>query len=803
LAIVFAVACSDLASAQTTERPPLGSSITVDALGALPASANLFALLDTAVPDVIADRLDTGGLSAADPARIGAHGSTWTQTLFTLGDVDITDPSGSGTPLIVPGVDAWARVDVATGLMPIDRNAPGLAVTLIPRQASADWFRRLDLMASPPALNAGGATWIPPSITRLDTWLHANLLGAGPIVRDKLGVFMTVAATRSTHFERSSVARIDANVASAFINLVATPRAADDIRTVAWLQRSRDPIANHAALGQPNAGEEDVGVHAQSTWEHRFAGRDASVRAFAGFTTRNRTNELAAPAFAVVERLRDGPIPNLLDDGPGISRAWSLGARVRGPRAAAGAGRHDLAAGVEIANGFMSTSSSFAGRVGELINGMPARLWEFSDPREPSRWRTTTVSAYAGDTVALAPRVTINGALRFEASSGSRQADQAPVVSWRNWFPRAGVHWAVIDFWQLGTFGQYSRYGHRLPLRDLAYGDPTAPSGTVFRWNAPIGTTALQPGAIGPLVQRVGPGTHGDASFSAIDPGLRRPVMDEMILGFEARPHPSTFVRLAAIGRRERHLIGVVDIGVPQSTYSTIGVPDPGIDLIGSADDQILIFYNRSPNTFGADRYLLTNPSDDVTSFVGADFTGQVQAKRLYVLAGVTAGRSEGLSANRGFGPRENDAAVLGEVYINPNARGHAQGRVFTERGYTIKTATAYQFPRDVTFGLVGRYQDGQHFARLVIVPGLNQGAEAVRAFRNGRTRFTFSMTVDARLQKRFTIGGYGVTAVLDAYNVLNQALEVEEFSVTGATSRLTSAVQPPRVVQLGVRIPF
>ena len=108
----------------------------------------------------------------------------------------------------------------------------------------------------------------------------------------------------------------------------------------------------------------------------------------------------------------------------------------------------------------------------------------------------------------------------------------------------------------------------------------------------------------------------------------------------------------------------------------------------------------------------------------------------------------------------------------------------------------SYQFPHETTFGLIGRYQDGQHFARLVLMPGLNQGIEAVRAFRNGRTRFTFSMTVDARLQK-----GFGrITAILDASNVFNQALEVEESSVTGATSRLTSAVQPPRVIQLGIR---
>jgi hypothetical protein len=447
--------------------------------------------------------------------------------------------------------------------------------------------------------------------------------------------------------------------------------------------------------------------------------------------------------------------------------------------------------------------SAFSGRIGELINGVPARVWEFLPQSQPSSWRVTTISAYAGDTVAIAPHVTANAGLRVETIRGSRAADAAPAVSWSNLLPRAGIHWSMLNFWQLASFGQYSRYGHRLPLTDLAYGDPTAPTGTIYRWNAPIGTTTLAPGTIGPLVQRVGPGTGGDPQFTAIDPSLRRPHMDEAILGFEARPHPAAFVRLVAIGRRERHMIGVVDTGVPESSYSKIAIPDIGIDIVHDTDDQLLTFYNRLPAAFGQDRYLLTNPADDETSFVGADLTGQMQTARVFFLMGITAGRSEGLSANRGFGPLENDAAVLGEVYTNPNARDHAQGRVFTERGYTIKLAGTYRFRHEIDGGLIARYQDGQHFARLVLLDGLNQGIEAVRAFRNGRTRFTFSMTVDGRMQKRFSIGGRPMTLVVDAYNMFNQALEIEEFSVTGDMSRLKTAVQPPRVVQLGLRIPF
>jgi hypothetical protein len=778
------------------ERPPLGASITVDALGTLPSSANLFSLLDTVVPDVIADRIDTGGLSAGAAARVGAHGSTWTQTTFRVGDADITSPTGTGVPLLIPGAKQWDRVEVATGLLPIDLNAPGMAVSLVPRDPRRTSFRSIEFLGSPPLLNADRAAGAQPAITQLNSWAHTDLFLSGMLSPQRLSALLSASWTRSSRFERGRPTVIDGNLSSAFLNIVSTPSSADLIRVIGWGQRARDAAPHHIAFDQPSAGEQDTGVHAQAGWQHRAPGGILGMRTFASYTLGRRATDVVSPGVIVVERLTEGPIPDLLEPGIGTDRVWMAGARFDATDA-----RNQFLTGVDLTGASATAQSTFSGRVGELINGAPARVWDFIDPLQHSDWRSSTLSLFAGDSIAIAPGLTINGGLRFERITGSA-APGTPAIDWQTFLPQAGVHWTVTDFWQLSTFGEYGRYGHRLPLRDLAYGDPTAPTASMYRWNA---TTAGLPqaNAIGPLVQRWGPGSGGVAGFSTIDPALKHPVMEEAVLGIEARPHPLAFVRLAAIGRRESNLVGVVDVGVPESTYSTIGVPDMGIDVVGAQDDQILLFYNRAPSTFGADRYLLTNPADDEATFVGAEMIGQVRADRLYFIAGVTAGRSEGLSANRGFTAIENDAAVLGEVYINPNARGHAQGRVFTERGYTIKTALSYQFPRDTTFGLIGRYQDGQHFARLVLLPGLNQGIEAVRAFRNGRTRFTFSMTVDARLQKGFGSGRHRVTAILDAYNLFNQALEVEEFSVTGATSRLTSAVQPPRVIQLGIRIPF
>src|SRR5262249_44793681 len=144
LALAPSIAAAQAPPTANQERPPLGSSFTVDALGTLPASATIFALLDTAIPDVIADRVDTGGVNAGEPARGGAHGSTWTQTTYRVADADITDPGGSGAPLLSPGVAEWERVDVSTGIIPIDGPAPGMAVSLAPRRPFGQWTGWLD-----------------------------------------------------------------------------------------------------------------------------------------------------------------------------------------------------------------------------------------------------------------------------------------------------------------------------------------------------------------------------------------------------------------------------------------------------------------------------------------------------------------------------------------------------------------------------------------------------------------------------------------------------------------------------------
>ena len=152
------------------------------------------------------------------------------------------------------------------------------------------------------------------------------------------------------------------------------------------------------------------------------------------------------------------------------------------------------------------------------------------------------------------------------------------------------------------------------------------------------------------------------------------------------------------------------------------------------------------------------------------------------------------------LGVLENDPGVVGETFDQPNADTYARGRLFFDRAYTLKVAALWR-PRDWSFGAVANYQDGQPFARMIVVTGLPQGAEAIAAFPRSLHRFTFTLTVDARAERALRVGKVLMAVAVEAFNLLDMKNEVEESVVSGPAFRRVTAIQPPRSVRLGLRL--
>lgn len=792
-AVLFAVLAS-APTALSAQDLPLASTYDAEVLADLPLSDNVFAVLETMQPSLISDRFSNGGVDAAEAARIGGFLSSWTQTMYRVGTVDVTDPTSGGVPLVFPDLMLWRQVTAQTGLLPSDVNASGLAVSLEPRRPAVAWAGAADASTSHFRSAKRSA---PPPAAALDGWDRVAAFASGPIA-NRAGIFVGGSWSHASQIERNGETTARRSLGSAVTHLVLNPSDRDEVRTVAVLQRANYPFLYRVPFAQPDASTTRNAVHVQAAWNRASAPVMKRWRVYAGYTARKTAHDYDPSTGARFERLLDGSLSELAWTAPGDVHTWSAGVRLGPSTSTVAHFRHAPELGVEIGGARAYASRFAAGILRESVDGQPARLWNFITPGIESMRSERTLAVDVADRLDLGRHVAIDASLRFDTVKGSAR-DAIDNIRWHSWLPQVRIRWGVVDAWQAAIVGGYRRAAYRLPLDFLAVGDPAAPVASIFRWSGvpPAVAIALPP------VMRVGPGTGGSPGFSRIDADLTRPLSDEVAVGIEAKPTGNIHVGWTGIARRERNLVRLLNAGAPRSAYSTTMFSDPGADVLNPEDDRVVAVYNRRPDTFGIDRYVLTNADGDEATFKGFEITARYSSRRLLVLTGATAGIAGGSAASRGFGPLENDQSRLGELDVNPNAGTFARGRLFNDRAYTVKLAGAYKFRDDLRVGVIARYQDGQPFARMLIVPNLNQGPEAVRAFPNGDSRFTYTATLDARLQKLFVVSGKRLAAVLDAYNLVNMANEVEEVTTAPPGVRIASAVQPPRTIHVGVRVGF
>ncbi|MFN7981025.1 MAG: TonB-dependent receptor [Vicinamibacterales bacterium] len=782
--LLIALPVSAQSPASSPQQPPLGTTLSADVLDDLPIGDSAYAFVETTQPEVIADSFYNGGLNVGADARLAGFLGSWSQTLFRVGDLDISDPSGSGAALFVPNASMWQSIRVNTGLMPADINTPGLAVTFEPRRAGQTWERVISINGASGGFAAGPPANQPIPIARLKSVAEGAGRLSGPL-SERASFVGGFNFTRGSRYFREQLPDSSATDATGFAHLTFTPNGDRDMHALAVVQRTSRPFGAWHAFQDAAATTGTTAMHLQASLDAHPADR-ARWRAFAGFTGRFRSNDLTSRS-ALIERLVDGPVPQAVDEAADTSATRiALGARMV-PYLASGS-PHRLEYGLDLGTASTRTSDTFAGTVTELVDGAPARLWTYSSTGDTSVRRTTTIAAFASDVITLSPKTTIDAALRGEFVRGLATGS-ATAVNWISLLPRVSLRYALSERRSLTV--SYARSGNALTHNWLAFGDPSASTATVAAFAAP---------AI--VVSKVGPGTGGVAAFSGITSGLKRPTADEFVVGFEKRRSETMRYTLTGIIRRETNLLGVTPTWTA-APYTSISISDAGQDYLGAGDDRALLGYNRTTASFGKDGYLVSNPAQKAARAYALRMSWEYSGERLFALFGATASAAQGPISNRGYGPYENDQDQPGEVFTNPNASAYAFGRLFSDRAFTIKWTTRYRLPYDVTVAAIARYQDGQPFARMVVFPNLNQGAEAVQAYPNAGSRFTFTGTFDFRAQKRVAIGNKHADVVFDAYNLFTRNNEVEEYVVGGPAYRTSTAIQPPRSIHLGLRLTF
>jgi hypothetical protein len=771
------------------DRSRHGSGTYFDArqLHEMPAGSGVSSVLDTAAPFVIVDGLDTGGLHLGRIARTGGRGASVADTTIAVGAIE-TRPSSAGVNPIgpSPALEDVQALAVTSGMASPDVPGAGTRITFMPRWPPADRAVVGDVSWTPPGMVSTNGQPGIPSIAHVHSWTGGDLQ-FGERVRPGIGLFVWGSAAAMKSYERNIPQQQSSRLTSIGAHVVTDGPHDSQFRWLVNLTDARRPYGTLPEFRTAHIQEHALRTDVQVTWE-RQNGNGSHVAVTAGYERGTYDPLGALPSGTAVDRALDGLVPEptgaVTLSQSDVHLAFNMPVWLR----------QTWRAGGRFARSTATSHLLGAPAIGELVNGLPARVWIPQAGTPDSHRAVLSLAGYLDDRIAVSDRLSLDAGLRLGASNGDAEGG-AQTVHWKAILPRINIRWALPP---VTVFGAVGKYQDDVPLTALAFGDPGAPVFDVYRWTDAYGNGGFDPAEASVLVARAG---HG-ASVASIGPALQAPHTNEFVIGAERTLGREMVISLAGVYRREYSLLRSVNVGAPITSYRLFFIPDPGENYIDPSDDRPLPVYDRLPSSFGADRYVLTN-NPETASYDGTELTWQLQGVRWWSLVGASAYWTRSLSSNPGFRSDENDPGLIGTVLENPNALTYARGSMFTDRSYVMKWSTVYRAAHGITMSAVARYQDGQPFSRLVVVPGLAQGPELISAYRPGRTRFQYSGTVDARIEKRFNVARHVAAVRLEIFNLPNMANEVEENALYGPSFRQTTAVQPPRVLRLGLHMAF
>lgn len=739
----------------------------------LASAHDVWALVETVTPFVIADRMDNGGLGTGRSALLGSRGSSWTTTRLTFGGAEVMEPNRHGLIPFAADLSTMTAVSVMSGLAGAEHRTPGVIVAITPRSPARVRSGMIGASLTTQGMVAENKHFAPP-IQRTRDWVHGDAIVEGPVARDT-GVLVSASRARIRFVELDDPAWTST---STQVNARATRRSGNNaqLAVLTSLQHVSAPFEDRRQFRDRRVTEDGTFWQAIVTRDQMLGAGFLEVLASAQGGT--FSPDVKSAEGGSLDRVTDSFVPAPAADVR--TRQWELTSAWHAPVRRGLGGHHELSIGAQARRVSRVSTRLTSVSVAEHVGGLPARLWAPTPADEESRPAVFEGGVYVTDRVSLAAGLTMNAGVRFDWSRGSTRGG-ATTISWQTVSPRMSLQWRRGP---VAVFGGAGWYSDPLSLDHLRHGDPGETTFDVLRARDNV------------RVARAGRGPD----VAAIDPDLNAPRTFEYTGGLDVRVGDYLTFRSAAVWRQSRNLVASVNTGVPASSYDQKLIADPGEDWEGRSDDGTILVYDRRPETFGLDQFLLTNPADATATYEGIETSWTLRTRPVEMLFGAVMYRTRTWAAYRGFGPIENDQSVVGEVFENPNARPLLQGSNFFDRSYVGKLAGTVHLPFALRFGFAARYQDGQPFSRIVVVPDLATGPEMIQAYRTGRTRYTYTLTLDLRLQKTLRVLGRDAAVMIDVFNATQHKNEVNEDAATTPRFRLSTAVQPPMTARVGFR---
>jgi hypothetical protein len=780
----------------------------------MPSGHNTGSLIENQDLSAVTDRIDVGGLWSGIPALFSARGaSSWTQNIFLLNGMDITDPYQGGTPLLYADIFSLDHTRLTNAGHPPEYIHPGGYLNLVTRGGTNDYHGSLSGFYIHHSLQNSNITkslqneGIDENHT-FDFFTEGNFSFSGPLISEKLSFFTSV-----TGFDLSrDLAEFDGENKSSLLSGLLSLRyqlSPKSTFRLLWTGQS----LNHSSLGAgreiPFSSTHITSQHfnvIQALWDshinhqHQFRAAMGYVQAENDYDFQEKTT-LPYSREILYNTSLGGAAPfaeeNLNKKFIFLFNGESIFSKFLGFN-------HTLRYGLNIQISSSSQDIDVMDNIHLLFfEGQPIQTARYNTPVSHEE-KGSHLNLYLQDTLTFSNLFSFYIGAHLSSARAwvpDTQEDQNK-INWLNISPRLGL---IIPLSRAKTSVlklSYARYFNTLPLKYLSYGNADALGSLIYAWDDKNHDLMFQENEQGELLRREGP------LYSSIDPHIQRPYADEAIISYKINFKSTWRLALSGFYRKFQLAVNTKNGGVPFSEYDPLYYIDSGDDQIPTNDDDLIFtLYNQKKESLGKDFYLLSNIEADTRAafYYGLDVNLVKNFNDDFsIFFSFTATNTVG-TTNPGNTALENDIGVIGSLFDNPNAMINTEGRPCFDRGYTARLGFKYSAPFGFLLSGIVKYYDGQPFSRKIIIKGLNQGPFIIQAHPSGVSRYEFNSTVDLRLEKRFPFGNSRLRLMLDGFNVLNMGLATQENEWTGPEFplRYATEIQSPRVFRLGISYEF
>ena len=594
----------------------------------LPTTRTIWSLLENQETSTVTERIGTGTLATGRSTLFGARGVSWTENEYSLNGFDVTDPYLPGRPLTDPDFDALAEFTAITAAKPASFSGSGANVILTTPQTPATLHGAIRGFFSNHALQSdnmdGRLVQLGfPGPERLQHLVDASgqLSGSVPLSQAKWPFFISLSTQQLSNTLGGFAAPIDSWVYHWLTQFTPYRRGSKQLNLLYAGQHdfnSREGADPRVAPNATRRGNDNFHQF-QARWSNSPS---ASSTLELGFGVAHAILSSGFQPGTLTTSTVDLPLLTVTGSAPfsfsGTHTRYQANAQLQVVHDGR-FGSNSLVLGTAFdRSNIMNRWNTIGGIEQILVEGSGAEVVRWNTPTQ-ARQHVSDFAAFVQDAWRPATWLAAPLGLRFESASGQTTAVNDRVV-WTTIEPRLGF---VLRLPVRGSVlrGGFARYGHLFQGRYLDFGNAATLGGQVLQWLDTNGDRQVQPPEIGRLLRVFG------GPYSAVDTNLRRPFTDEITVEVTQQFGDRFVTRFRFFRRDDRHLVAVVNTGVPFSNYVPTLVTDPGNDgILGTADDQSLVLFNRNVSALGKDFFVLTNPP----GYRGSDKGFEIEMLKLF-----------------------------------------------------------------------------------------------------------------------------------------------------------------------------